>query len=49
MSILEKIDSPQDLRRLNKAQLTLLAEEIRALLIPKRIRNAEAIWLPIWA
>lgn len=33
MSILEKIDSPQDLRRLNKAQLTLLAEEIRALLI----------------
>ena len=33
MSILEKIDSPQDLRRLNKAQLTLLAEEIRELLI----------------
>jgi 1-deoxy-D-xylulose-5-phosphate synthase len=33
VSILAKIDSPQDLKQLNKAQMTLLAEEIRELLI----------------
>lgn len=33
MSLLEHIESPQDLRQLDKAQMILLAEEIRELLI----------------
>lgn len=33
MSILAQIDSPRDVQQLNKAQMTLLAEEIRELLI----------------
>lgn len=33
MSLLDHIDSPQDLRQLDKAQMTLLAEEIRELLV----------------
>ncbi len=33
MSLLDKIESPQDLRQLDKAQMILLADEIRELLI----------------
>lgn len=33
MSLMDKIESPQDLRQLDKTQMTLLAEEIRELLI----------------
>jgi 1-deoxy-D-xylulose-5-phosphate synthase len=39
MGILETIESPADLRRLNQAQLTQLAEEVRAFLVEQTSRS----------